>query len=394
MKRGTKLIALAMALTMLAAVTGCSNEDVSWAAKLGDETLPGGVYATYLMMGYQDADNKLTGTYDNLLREKIDGQPVQDYIVEYAKDQAGRMLAMRQKYHELNLTMDESERSYAMSYAAYLYTSNADYYRVNKVTQEDVQYIYEANLMNLAIFDHTYGKGGEKEVPAAELQKNFEENYTRSQFLVWNKRDATTGAALPEEELTKLHTEAEGYLARALTEGQSFTDLIHELDLSRLEEGAEPFEKSKEDEYDAFLKNGGGYYPAAYEEYVQGAAVNSIDLLEDDDYIYVIKKLPIGEASQEKTDYYLTEVLRDLKYAEFLEDMEDWGKTADVVYNSAALKAYTPKKLKMTYEQVQAALLDEKASSPASDSSSADGSGDSGADSQSPADSDGSSASS
>lgn len=378
MKTRMKLIALIMALAMTLAVAGCGAQgDTSWAARLGEETLPAGVYVTYLMMGYQNADSALEGDYDQLLREKIDGQPVTTYIVDYAKKQSAQMLALRQRYQELNLSVDPDEQEYNNQYAAYLYQMNGDYYRVNQVTQEDIQYIYEANLMNMAIFQHLYGPGGENEVPVSQLQQEFEKSFTRSQFLVWSKKDAATQQPLTDEQLTAMRTEAQEYLERAKEEGQSFSDLVHELDQRRAKDAgeADDFDKAEEGAYDVFLKNGAGHYPPAYESYVQEAEENTIELMEDDDFIFIIYKLPVKEADEISGEYYRSQLLQELKYEEYLKSMEGWGDEVTPEFNNAALNAYTPKKLKMTYEQVQAALVDEaKTSSSAPDSSTPDSS--------------------
>lgn len=375
MKTRTKLIALMMAMALTLAVAGCGAKgDASWAAKLGEEVLPGGVYNTYLMMGYQSADSKLEGDYDQLLRQKIDGQPASDYIVNYAKQQVAQMLALRQKYRTLNLSIDQEELDYSNQYAAYLYQMNSDYYRVNQVVESDIQYVYEANLMNMAIFHHLYGAGGELEVPKAELQEAFEKNFTRSQFLVWSKRDSATQTELSQEEIAAMSTEAQAYLTRAQTEGQSFSDLVHELDLRRAKDaGEDSFEKSEEAAYDVFLRNGAGHYPPSYESHVEEAAEGSIALLEDENFIFIIYKMPLKEADAKSVDYYQDQLLQELKYEEYLTTMEGWGGEVTPEFNSAALSTYTPKKLKMTYEQVQAALAAEGSSSGGS-SGTADGS--------------------
>lgn len=369
-KHWMKRTALALILAMVLVVSGCSsNADVTWAAKLGEDTLPSGVYCAYLMMGYNDASSKITGEYDNLLREKVDDVSVPEYIVNYAKNETAKALAVREKFAALGEELAEADLKNAMDYASYVYRSAADYYRVNGVSETDIQYVYEGSLMSLKVFESIYGQGGEKEVPQEELMQEFQKNYTRSQYLLFPKIDTTTGAALSDEEVAKAKEQADEYLERAQAEGQSFTDLIHELELSRLTEDQEPYEKFDEPYYDAYLENATGYFPEAYEAAVLTGAEGSIQKVEDDQYVYIIKKLPIAEADQEAVDYYLSRILQNLKYDEFVTTMDEWGSRTDIVYNNDALKVYTPKNLKMTAAQVQAALLEEQSTSSSSSAS-------------------------
>lgn len=377
MNRRTNLLALLLAAVMVLTLAGCGNsvnpEEITWAVKLGDEELPAGVYNSYLMAGYQDAATKMGEVkYDNLLRQTIDGEPAQSYIVNYAKAESEKMLVLRKRYSDLGLTMDVGKSTEAVGYATYLYSMNSDYYRVNHMSEDDIKYVYESSQMVEDIFYSIYGKGGEKEVPQTELMATLEKDYTRSQFMVFPKFDQTTSETFDDAAIEALRLQAEDFFARAQVEDQSFTDLVYELDLSRQTDDAAPLEKYEEYQYDMFLKHNGGYYPETYESYVVTAAVGSIQLLEDDQYFYIIKKLPVAEAEEAAMETPLKDILSDLKYEEFVAEMETWTDGQDFIYNNEALNFFTPKNLKTTAEAIQLALLEEERAgkSPQSDSSS------------------------
>lgn len=366
MKMQTRMLALALAL-VLAFAAGCSQQDTSWVAQSGEDTLPVGVYMVELMMGYNDAAGQLAGSTD-ILKETIDGTPAAQYIADFAKAECAKLLAIRKEFADRGLTLTEEDTQQAVSYTDYLYGMGETFYNANGVAKESVQYINDTTMMSLELFNSIYGEGGEKAVPRADLEKEFAGRYTRSQYVYFPKVDLATGMPLSDEEIAASKEKAESYYKRAQA-GEKMPDLYYEVAKEQNPETVG--EKLEDSQYDIYLENNAGYFPPVFESTVVSAADNEVKMVEDEYYFYLIKKLPTLEGDPETIQGYLDGVLQSLKYDEYMETLTGWGQGMDIRYNNAALAAYTPAKLKMTQEQLDTASSGSESSAPESGSESA-----------------------
>lgn len=366
MKMQTRMLALALAL-VLAFAAGCSQQDTSWVAQSGEDTLPVGVYMVELMMGYNDAAGQLASSTD-ILKETIDGTPAAQYIADFAKAECAKLLAIRKEFADRGLTLTEEDTQQAVSYTDYLYGMGETFYNANGVAKESVQYINDTTMMSLELFNSIYGEGGEKAVPRADLEKEFAGRYTRSQYVYFPKVDLATGLPLSDEEIAASKEKAESYYKRAQA-GEKMPDLYYEVAKEQNPETVG--EKLEDSQYDIYLENNAGYFPPVFESTVASAADNEVKMVEDEYYFYLIKKLPTLEGDPETIQGYLDGVLQSLKYDEYMETLTGWGQGMDIRYNNAALAAYTPAKLKMTQEQLDTASSGSESSAPESGSESA-----------------------
>lgn len=355
MKMYKRMLALGLAVgLLLASLAGCSKEDTSWIAQYGEETVPVGVYMVEMMMGYNDAATQLPGSED-ILKESIGETPAAQYISDFAKTECAKLLTIRGEFADRGLSLSAEEWDQSVAYTDYLYSVGESFYSANGVAKESVQYINDTTMMSLAIFNSIYGEGGEKEVPRADLEKEFANAYTRSQYAYIPKIDMTSRAALSEEDLAAAKEKAEAYLARAKA-GEKLPDLYLEA-VSELDPNAAA-ERMEDSYYDIFLEMNAGYFPPAYETAVAAAADNEVVLTEDDYYYYLIKKLPLMQGDPDTVEEHLSGILQTMKYDEYNDTITQWSQDIEVRYNTAALAAYTPSKLKMTAEQL-AALAEE-----------------------------------
>lgn len=350
-----KFLALGLAVCLLlASLAGCSKEDTSWIAQSGEETVPVGVYMVEMMMGYNDAATQLP-TGGDILKESIGEIPAAQYISDFAKAECAKLLAIRREYADRGLSLSAEEWDQSVSYTDYLYSMGESFYTANGVAKESVQYINDTTMMSLAIFNSIYGEGGEKEVPRADLEKEFKDTYTRSQYAYIPKIDLLTGEALGEEELAAAKEKAEACLERAKA-GEKLPDLYQEIMNELVPDSVG--ERMEDSYYDIYLENNAWNFPVAYVNAVTSAADNEVKLADDDYCYYVIKRLPLMDGDPDATEEYISDILQNMKYDEYNDMITEWGQSLDVRYNTASLAAYTPSKLKMTAEQL-ASLAEE-----------------------------------
>ena len=261
MKLPARIAALGLALMMALAGAGCSSEDTSWVAQVGEDTLPAGVYLVELMMGYNDAASQLSGEED-ILKGSIGDVPAPQYITDFAKLESAKLLAIRRQFQDRGLSLSEEDESQATQYTDYLYSIGEDFYTANGVAKESVYYINETSMMSLNVFNDIYQEGGEKGISRDELKQALAQQYTRSQYILFPKVDMLTGAALDEAAIEEARAEAESYLARAQA-GEHFPDLIYEQSVEQNGEAAG--EQMEDDSYDIYLENNAGFYPSVFD---------------------------------------------------------------------------------------------------------------------------------
>ena len=367
MKIQMRIAALLMAMALALAGAGCSSEDTSWVAKSGEDVLPAGVYLVELMMGYSSALGQVSG--EDVLSETIDGVPAAQYITDFAKLESAKLLAIRRQFQDRGLSLTEDDEAQSESYTDYLYTMGEALYTANGVAKESVRYINDTSMMSLHVFNDIYKEGGEKGLTHEELMDAFAQQYTRSQYMLFPKVDMTTGLPLDDASAEEVRQEAESYLARAQA-GEHFPDLIYEQAVEN--NGDAAGEQMADDSYDVYLQNGAGFFPVVYENAVAGAEDGDVFLVEDEYYFYLVHKLPILEADDASVEMYLDVVLQTLKYEEYMDSVAVWAAEMDLVYNNAALAAYTPAKLEMSTDGIESSeASSESASSETASSESA-----------------------
>lgn len=334
MSKQTKLLALVMSTVMiLTALSGCSTPDTGWMVQLGEEKLSSGSYN--MLMLYN-----IIGTQGGM--ESFD----QEKAITAAKTGAENMLALHNKFTAMGLTLDPDELAAAEARAASDYSQLTDMMVANGILEEDILAIYKNSLIDEAVFEATYGPGGEKEVPREELLDGFATAYTRSQYLLFIKID-NMGTPLPEDEMAKVRTQANDFFARAQVEGQSFAALVRELDdLNGITEEYEDYQ------YDVIIPKNGTSFPEVYETAVVEAEEGTIQMVEDDQYIFILYKMPVREVRDE----LLAQYLYVFKYDAFAAEISDWIAEQEFIYNEEALAVHTPENLKISDDEIAEAL--------------------------------------
>ena len=75
--------ALLLAVVLTFSLAGCYNENMSWAAKCGDDTLPIGSYIYYLSTAYNEAASRID-TETKVLKSELDGKDAETWIRDRA----------------------------------------------------------------------------------------------------------------------------------------------------------------------------------------------------------------------------------------------------------------------------------------------------------------------
>lgn len=345
-KFAKRAAALLLALLLTVSFTGCYSENNTWAAKLGDTTLPIGGYIYFLSSAYADAADQVDSD-TKVMKAEIDGVPAKEWILDRAMDYVNRFFWVESEMERLGLEMTEADYEEA-SYLTTTYWSMVggdtlveDY----GISRESFDLVYsQYNIKYLRIFEALYGEGGELEVPVSEIEDHYNSTYYNYEYF-------TVPMAKPDEKGNPVE----------LTEDE-IADLTDELEKVRtdiekgkltVEEAAQQYADMYELENSSYvteINNAYGmtmtYTPAEFPTKLSEMVTDDVIVFEADQYMVVLKKLQIEGTADERfaERANLVDLLIELKSSEYLE-LVDGGaaEMTGITMNEKAVKKYQPK---------------------------------------------------
>ena len=105
-----KAAAAAMASLMLLGTAGCSSEDLTWAARRGEDTVPIGAYIYYLFTAYNDAASQVEGSTQSILSQTVEGQDASSWITERAMQYTRNLFLLDDRMAEMGLSLSDEEQ--------------------------------------------------------------------------------------------------------------------------------------------------------------------------------------------------------------------------------------------------------------------------------------------
>lgn len=355
-----RLLALVLAMLLCLSAVGCqSDADISWVAKDGDESVPTGVYMLYLLNAYTLAASKLEDQTADVLKTEIEGVQGDQWIQDTAKKEISRYFTTAKKFDEMNLTISEQENTDIETYATQMHTQSGDFLTANGISLESVKFYYINNFKQNTIFMTLYGEGGEKEIPAAEVEAKFRELYNSTKLIIIEKplaevaessgsesddAEAAEGVVDPVK-LAEAKARAQGYYDRAVA-GEDFEALIAEWEAADFPDTELGHDHAQAGSHDLLTPIGGGDVPAKYAEVMDKAEVGVPQMFEDDEFFYVAMRNDLM-ANESLLEDYRIAVLMDLRSDDFRTVVEEWMATVTPEFNEAAIAANTPDKLNL-----------------------------------------------
>ena len=351
-KFAKRAAALLLALILTFSFTGCYSEGKTWAAKMGDITLPTGGYIYFLSAAYEDAA-ALVDSDKKVLKTEIEGQKAEDWIRDRTMDYVNRFFWVENEMQRLGLTLDEKDMEEVDLLTTTYWTTygGADIYDEYGISRESFDLIYsQYNVKYLRIFEALYGEGGEFEVPIADMEDHYNSTYYNYEYF-------TVPMALPDEEGNPVEmTEEEAAdLAEELEEIR--TDI--EKGKLTVEEAAEKYAEKYHQEKSSYvseINNAYGmtmtYTPAEFATKLSEMVTDDVTVFEADQYMIVLKKLQIEGTAEEKlaNPDDRSSILIELKSAEYAAYVEEQAAAmSGIEVNTKAIKSYKPKMFAEAY---------------------------------------------
>ena len=208
MKTSKKLASLLLAALLvfcMFTMTACG--DTSWSAKYDGNTVPGGVYPLAVLLAYQG----IYSTYgpvelsDTVELEDGTSITIATYLNDTAKDTLANYVATDAMFEELGLSISDDEvNTYLKNYGSY-YSAQRDIYKANGISEETFNELIIMHTLRLnALTEHFAAQyidsASDLYMSDGDIQKYFDENYLRFNYMIYYAVDADGNYLTTESE--------------------------------------------------------------------------------------------------------------------------------------------------------------------------------------------------
>ena len=155
--------------------------------------------------------------------KKIDGKKFADWVENRALEIVKENATYKSLCKKADLKLDDETKQNAESYAAYYWQNGySQYFEPNGVSQATyTEYTVDSYYSSL-YFEHLYGKDGEKEIPAADV-----DNKVYDTFITANLLDVTFNEETDEEK-AEIENKLNGYAEQLKNKSATFEKIYKE----------------------------------------------------------------------------------------------------------------------------------------------------------------------
>ena len=333
MKMIKKTAAVIAAVSLSLSLSSCGT-DVSWAAKIGDDTtVPIGMYIYAQAADYRSLVQNGTLSSSQKLSEqtltvsdsdKSATEQIDKDGVKTVKSHVGALI----KAKELNVELTDEEISSAESEAETTYETDKEVYEKNGIAKTSVVEYIKSTALKSKLFTAIYGDDGTNPVSDNELKKYIDENFATICYIqqYYYNED---GSSMTDEQKAKTKKQYETIKSQAEKGKVKFTDKCKEF-----EDNATSY-KSGSTKYttmwDASSEDG---------KKILDLKPGELTFLETDSAIVLVQKLKIdydGAGLKTSRDGLLLQY----KYTEFIDELIATAeKDKRVTFNQAAFDKF------------------------------------------------------
>ena len=333
MKLLKKAAAAAAAAAMVLSLGACSS-NLSWAAKIGDDTtVPIGLYIYEQAAKYRTAvQNSLLDTITDLSEQtvKVSGSDVNalDYLTDEAKKSTKACVGTMLKAEEMGVKLTDEELTTAAENAEQAYQLDEDVYVKNGIAQTSIEAYYKDITLKNNLFQAIYGAEGTNPATDEELKAYFEEHYATVNFMqqYFYTED---GSMMTDEEIAALKKEYKSIRSKA-------------------EKGKLDFVKKCEEEGKTNSSYKGAYTDVTQRfdetdeegQKILALKVGAFYVIETDTSIALVQKAKL-DSGDKKFKQYRDTLLLEAKYDTFVDEMVKLAESSDkVTFNDKAFEKF------------------------------------------------------
>ena len=344
-----KIVAAALVCLMALTVIGCHPKD-EIAVTIDGHEYTSAYYMCALinayMEGQQEVYNNLseevTSTDIDYLSKKIGEKSFSDWVKDRAIESLKEISIYKSLCRDNKLELTDEDRANTEYYASFYWSSYgySELFEPNGVSQATfTNYMLDGSYEAL-YFEHLYGKGGEKEIPATDIETKL-----YSDFLIANLLEVTFSDET-EREKTAIKNKFAEY-EKNLKNGKKTFEEIY-VEYNELENHShEEAEDGPKDPHASVVGAKDTGYEHDYYDKIKEMKTGEIKLIEKDDdagLLLVVKQ-------DIKADSYYLEnmdmtIRQLLKYEEYSEDMTKQAEKLEAEINKYAVNQFKVKNIK------------------------------------------------
>lgn len=305
--------AAVLALVLCLSLAGCYNENNTWAARKGDDTMPIGGYIYYLYSAYSEARDQVDSD-TAVLDAEIDGVDASQWITDRALNYLNAYYYISDKFSEYGLELTEDDQTQidntTTNFWSYYQSTFEDDLGIARDSFSKAYSEYTVKFQK--VMEAMYGEGGELALAAGELEDYFTETYLSYEYFyvpLTTTNDDGESETLTSEEQADIQDQL-----------QTYVDSINEGEMT-VSEAADDYasETSGESTYYQPSPTKGENITSELATALKGADEGEAVVAETSNALYVIRKLSIVDAYDEveaDEDQYIS-LLADMKGEEF-----------------------------------------------------------------------------
>ena len=163
--------AAVLALVLCLSLAGCYNENNTWAARKGDDTMPIGGYIYYLYSAYSEARDQVDSD-TAVLDAEIDGVDASQWITDRALNYLNAYYYISDKFSEYGLELTEDDQTQidntTTNFWSYYQSTFEDDLGIARDSFSKAYSEYTVKFQK--VMEAMYGEGGELALAAGELE--------------------------------------------------------------------------------------------------------------------------------------------------------------------------------------------------------------------------------
>lgn len=322
-----------LALAMCANLGGCYSEDKTWAAKLGENTLPVGGYIYYLASAYSEGAAKVESGSE-VLKADIDGKNAASWVEGRAKEYLYSYYYVDQKFDELGLSLDEDDQASMENAANSMWSAYRGQFESMGIAEASFKEAYAVYNMKMSkLLQAMYGEGGELALSEDELHDYYTGEYVYYQYFI--------------VDLTK--TDDEGNTVDMDDDEKATAKEMLDDYAELISEGRQTLDKAA-----ANYANASGTEPnvgepvavrtdsltTVFKDAINGLENDKATVVETTSRYYVVQRLDIEENFEKvlADEDQLGSLLSEMRGTEFIDYTMEQGAALDVQLNDKAIR--------------------------------------------------------
>lgn len=344
--RMKKVFAAVLALALCLSFAGCYDENKTWAAKKGDDTLPIGAYIYYLNSAYSEAMGKVSSEEEVLKADIEDFLPTgkflsgESWVKSRARNYLNSYYFISSKFDELGLELTQEELDTAQ-------TNTDSMWSYSKSTMEGMGIAKESYHQAFTVYgtkyqkvmEAMYGKDGEMEISDDELKTYFTDNYYSYEYFtvsLTKTDDDGNSVNMTDDEKSETKSKLEDYIKKINAGDMTVSDAASEY----AEEVLGSAENSTYSAPSPTLAD--NISNTTLKDAIEGAEDNTAVLAEGTTTYFVVRRLPIAEKFAEVNEdetqrFNLISEMKGDEFSDYVAEEAEKSKPEGLVINEKAL---------------------------------------------------------